>query len=95
MTERLLTAQQLAEHLQVSYATVTNMAKRGEIPALKVGRVWRFDLDEVREALLRPTQDLWAQPPRAKATRVLMRQRSAVDTFVDTNAGESSRSKRA
>lgn len=89
MTKAVLTAHQLAEHLQVSYATVTSMAKRGDIPALKVGRAWRFELEEVREALLKPTRDLWAQPPRAKAARILIRKRPSVDTHLDTPDPES------
>lgn len=78
-TERLLTAQQLADHLQVSYATVVNMANTGDVPAFKVGRAWRFSLEQVLSALSAPSQDPWALPPRRKAARRLL------DTSVDTS----------
>jgi excisionase family DNA binding protein len=41
------TVKQVAEHLQLSEATVYSMARSGEIPAKKIGSQWRFDLVEV------------------------------------------------
>ena len=38
----VLTPAQLAELLQVDEKTVRDLARRGEIPARKVGREWRF-----------------------------------------------------
>lgn len=45
MTEELskvLTAEETAEHLRLSSATVYRLAQAGEIPGLRVGRQWRF-----------------------------------------------------
>ena len=39
----ILTVGQLAKLLQVSTKTVERACLRGEIPAFKVGRLWRFD----------------------------------------------------
>lgn len=50
MTEKLLTAEQAAAILQVHPRTVKRMAASGEIPAMKIGKLWRF-----RESLL----DAW------------------------------------
>jgi excisionase family DNA binding protein len=47
--ERLLTPKEAAERLGLSPVTVGHMLRRGELPGLKVGRLWRFreaDLDE-------------------------------------------------
>jgi excisionase family DNA binding protein len=42
MTE-LLTVRELAEYLKLNSATVMRKAARGEIPAIKIGRQFRFD----------------------------------------------------
>lgn len=44
-----LTPQQVAEFLQVEPQTIWRMIRRGELPAIKVGRVYRIpkrDFDE-------------------------------------------------
>jgi len=38
----VLTAEQLAELLQVDAKTVRSLAVRGELPGRKIGRHWRF-----------------------------------------------------
>lgn len=39
---RLLTPEDVAELLQVDRETIYRMARRGELPAIKVARHWRF-----------------------------------------------------
>jgi len=41
----VLTLHQVASLLQLHSSTIYRMVKRGEIPAVKVGRVWRFSKD--------------------------------------------------
>ena len=41
----ILTVQQLAEYLQVDDHTIYRLAKKGEIPAIKVAGQWRFKRD--------------------------------------------------
>ena len=40
--EPLLDSQQAAELMQVHPETVKRRARRGEIPGVKVGKIWRF-----------------------------------------------------
>ncbi|MBI2350973.1 MAG: helix-turn-helix domain-containing protein [Deltaproteobacteria bacterium] len=40
--EEILTASQVAALLQVHLRTVYNLARRGQIPAIKFGGGWRF-----------------------------------------------------
>ena len=47
MSERLLTARELAGYLGLKPATVLDKWQRGELPGFKFGRAVRFDLDEV------------------------------------------------
>lgn len=43
----LLTVRELAQYLKLNPATVTRKAARGEIPAIKVGRQFRFDKEHI------------------------------------------------
>jgi len=43
------TSEEAADYLRIHSRTITKMAKRGEIPSIQIGRLWRFrrcDLDE-------------------------------------------------
>ncbi len=47
----MLTAKDMQELLQVDRSTIYRMAEAGQIPAIKVGRLWRFPADRVKEWL--------------------------------------------
>ena len=47
MIKILLTTSQVAKILQVSEAHVYVLAKKGELPSVRFGRVVRFDEDEL------------------------------------------------
>ena len=51
----LLTPQELAEMLQLNSATITRKAKKGEIPAIKIGKQFRFDKDQIDKWLTQQT----------------------------------------
>ncbi len=52
MTEELLwTVDDIARFLRLRTETVRAMARRGEIPALQVGRLWRFEPGQVKSWL--------------------------------------------
>ncbi len=52
MTGDLLTAQEVAAWLKVTPDWVKEMAREGEMPAMKLGRYWRFDRDAVASWLV-------------------------------------------
>lgn len=62
MTE-LLTATRVGELLHLDRSTVTRMAADGRLPAVKIGRQWRFHADAVAR-LLDPTLDASLHPER-------------------------------
>ena len=66
--EPMMTGAEVAELLRVSLATVYRLAARGELPAKKVGRVWRFQRDAVEEFTLHRLD-----PAGGKATRACER----------------------
>ena len=43
--EEYLTAKQVAKYLQVKPLTIYQWARTDKIPAVKIGRVWRFKKD--------------------------------------------------
>lgn len=47
----IVNVEELADYLRVTEQTIYNMLKAGKIPALKVGREWRFRLKDVTGAL--------------------------------------------
>ena len=49
--DKLLTVEEVAAFLRVKPTTVYVWAKNGKIPANKIGRLWRFRLDEIKEWL--------------------------------------------
>jgi len=42
-----LTLEEAANHLKLGKSTLYRLAQAGEIPAHKMGRVWRFDVEEI------------------------------------------------
>ncbi|MDR0408977.1 MAG: PTS sugar transporter subunit IIA [Spirochaetaceae bacterium] len=51
MTEDILTIEEVAKYLKVSERTVYDWAQKGEIPAGKIGAVWRFKKDSLERWL--------------------------------------------
>lgn len=51
MTERLLTAAEVAEDLRVSTMTVYRLIRRGELPAVRVGRNYRVRVADLEAYL--------------------------------------------
>lgn len=51
-SRQFVTAEQLAERFQISERAVRFHAQTGEIPAIKIGNVWRFDVQDI-EAWIR------------------------------------------
>jgi len=49
--DTLWTVDELATYLKLNSQTVSRMAQKGELPATKVGREWRFRKDQIDEML--------------------------------------------
>ena len=43
----IMTTKQVAEYLKLHEITVCKYAAEGKIPALRIGRVWRFDKEAI------------------------------------------------
>ena len=53
--EELLTPQELARYLKLNHTTVIRKANKGEIPAIKIGKQFRFYKDQVDKWLFQQT----------------------------------------
>ncbi len=49
--QNLVTAQELGKFLKLSDSTIYKLAAKGELPGVKIGDSWRFDLDEIVELI--------------------------------------------
>lgn len=68
--EGMVTAAELAEMLRVSKQSVWRMARQKEIPAMKIGRSYRFYPSEVRFKLANPVQPApWSQSARSTSRK--------------------------
>lgn len=79
MDEGFLTTEEVLEYLQVNLRTVYRLIKAGKIPAVRVGRQWRFrkrDIDAWLESQrprgLRPAPAVRAPSPPLGRPRVLV-----------------------
>lgn len=52
LTEPLWTVEDVANYLRLKQETVRMMARANKIPALKVGKVWRFKVSEIKGMLI-------------------------------------------
>jgi PTS system nitrogen regulatory IIA component len=52
-----MTVKQVAEYLQMSDDKIYDMAKKGELPAVKIRQQWRFDREEL-DRWLKKTSNL-------------------------------------
>jgi excisionase family DNA binding protein len=42
-----LTLEEAAKHLKIGKSTIYRLAREGDLPAHRMGRVWRFDAEEL------------------------------------------------
>ena len=51
-----MTVKQVAEYPQMSDDKIYDMAKKGELPAVKIRQQWRFDREELDRCLKKTSQ---------------------------------------
>jgi excisionase family DNA binding protein len=53
-----LTLEEAAKHLKIGKSTIYRLAREGDLPAHRMGRVWRFDAEELDAWVKRtPSED--------------------------------------
>ena len=44
---KIVTAKEVADYLRLNQNTIINLAVKGDLPGFKIGKSWRFDMDEI------------------------------------------------
>jgi excisionase family DNA binding protein len=78
----LLSVKELAAELGVSAATVRRAVWRGAIPSFRIGRVLRFDVDAVLEAMRQYAQARQKVHRRQLAEKVKQRKNNLLVGFI-------------
>ena len=60
MNDPMMDSQQVADYLKIAHATVVHWAKAGKLPAMKIGKFWRFRRHDIETWL-----DQQAAPEKA------------------------------
>jgi excisionase family DNA binding protein len=47
----IVKAKELGEYLKLSESTIYKLAQSNQLPGVKIGDSWRFDMDEVNELI--------------------------------------------
>jgi excisionase family DNA binding protein len=55
----IVAAKELSQFLKLSESTIYKLATTGELPGFKIGDSWRFDMDEITEAIKKAKR--WSQ----------------------------------
>jgi len=45
----IVTAKEVGQYLKLTDSTIYKLAATGEIPGFKVGKSWRFDMEEIMQ----------------------------------------------
>jgi excisionase family DNA binding protein len=48
---KILTAKEIADYLRLKPVTVINLANGGDMPGFRIGKKWRFDMDDVAKKI--------------------------------------------
>ena len=48
---KFITAKEVGQYLKLTESTIYKLATMGEIPGFKIGKSWRFDMDEIVELI--------------------------------------------
>lgn len=59
VNERWASLEETAEYLGVTKDTIRNWIKKGNIPAHKIGRLWKFKFSEIDEWVESGESALW------------------------------------
>lgn len=48
---KIVTVKDVADFLKLTESTICRLASEGELPGFKIGKSWRFDMDEILQKI--------------------------------------------
>jgi excisionase family DNA binding protein len=72
----IMTVEEVAKYLRVHTMTIYRLIQRGDLPALRVGRGWRFKKDQIERWLLDHETNSHHPQPRTVQLRRTRKRRS-------------------
>ena len=78
-----MTVNQVSEFLNISRGKIYLMAQKGEFPCFKVGELWRFDEQKVKEWLKdkETPENCWEIPEIAQSVEQLIRNQYVAGSY--------------
>ena len=55
---QIMTTKEMAEYLRLHQITICKLSKEGKIPAIQIGRVWRFDKEVIDAWIARGQKEI-------------------------------------
>lgn len=80
----MLTSREVQDLVKVDRSTIYRMAETGELPAVRVGRQWRFPADEIEAWLASRSNRIPSPPPPPRASAPSSALREIVELLADT-----------
>jgi excisionase family DNA binding protein len=47
----IVTAKEVGQYLKLTESTIYKLASNGEIPGFRIGKSWRFDMEEIIQSI--------------------------------------------
>ncbi len=89
MISNIMTLGEAAEFLKVASVTLYRKARRGEVPAAKLGRGWRFHREQLEEWIKNsPHVPRPSSPPSSSFRHLSTRETEAVLEFIESIRGD-------
>ena len=60
---KIMTTREIAQYLRLHQITVIKLSKEGKIPAIRIGRVWRYDMDKIDDWITGSQKIKYKEPP--------------------------------
>jgi excisionase family DNA binding protein len=58
----IVTAKEVGHYLKLTESTIYKLAASGEIPGFRVGKSWRFDMEEIIKSINSAKQNIKMSP---------------------------------
>ena len=68
----IVTAKEVSQYLKLTESTIYKLASMGEIPGFKIGKSWRFDMEEVLKRIkaIKDTSKMIREPNGRKKLKL-------------------------